>query len=181
MTCKYIIPIFIFMGALDNVTLQAINTSYASLSLEELVSGFRFQQLQLSTTMMNASIHARLPEKLASAEAQEADQREAKAFRAFHEAQTPFIATTSRYNLGYIGRGYDLFKGNPLSEDGVVDQGFRLPIMELPYTHKFTADGEYRIPDNVDVIAESSAKFGSSLYSMQSESDYKSMLSVDAS
>lgn len=28
--------------------------------------------------MMNASIHARLPEKLAAAEAKEADQREAK-------------------------------------------------------------------------------------------------------
>ncbi|XP_062601466.1 uncharacterized protein LOC134263170 [Saccostrea cucullata] len=181
MIWQYIIPLIIFMAALDNVTLQANDTTYASLSLEEMVSGFRFQQLQLSTTMMNASIHARLPEKLASAEAQEADQREAKAFRAFHEAQTPFIATTSLYNLGYIGRGYDLFKGNPLSDDGVVDQGFRLPIMELPYTHKFTADGEYRIPDNVDVIAESSAKFGSSFYSVQSESDYKRMLSVDAS
>lgn len=169
--------------------------------------------------MMNASYHARLPEKLAAAEAREADQREAKgiklqehvyknvfktisngikptrihlnfsifisllqygqdqkrkknmymynctklshnvlpclASRAYHEAKTPFIATTSRYNLGYIGRGYDLFKGNPLSDDGVVDQGFRLPIMELPYTHKFTADGTYRIPDNVDVISES--------------------------
>ncbi|XP_022337633.2 uncharacterized protein LOC111133481 [Crassostrea virginica] len=158
---------------------QAVNAS--SLSLDELVSGFRFQQLQLSTTMMNASFQARLPEKLAAAEAREADQREAKAFRAFHEAQTPFIATTSRYNLGYIGRGYDLFHGNPLSDDGVVDQGFRLPVMELPYSHRFTADGNYRIPDNVDVISESSARFGSSLHTVQSESDYKSMLSVDAS
>ena len=77
------------------------------------------------------------------------------ALRAFEESQTPFIATTSWYNLGYIGRGYDLYKGNPLSDDGVVDQGFRLPIMDLPYTHKFTADGQYRVPDNVDVIAES--------------------------
>ena len=77
------------------------------------------------------------------------------AFRAIHEAQTPFIATTSRYNLGYIGRGYDLFHGNPLSDDGVVDQGFRLPIMELPYSNRFTADGNYRMPDNVDVISES--------------------------
>lgn len=50
-------------------------------SLEELVSGFRFQQLQLSTTMMNASYHARLPEKLAAAEAREADQREAKGIK----------------------------------------------------------------------------------------------------
>nr|XP_034328407.1 uncharacterized protein LOC117689954 [Crassostrea gigas] len=175
--------ILIFLGGYKSVTshCQVINTSLASLTLEELVSGFRFQQLQLSTTMMNASYHARLPEKLAAAEAREADQREAKASRAFHEAKTPFIATTSRYNLGYIGRGYDLFKGNPLSDDGVVDQGFRLPIMELPYTHKFTADGTYRIPDNVDVISESSAKFGSSLHTVQSESDYKSMLSVDAS
>lgn len=47
-------------------------------TLDELVSGFRFQQLQLSTTMMNASIYARLPEKLAAAEAREADEREAK-------------------------------------------------------------------------------------------------------
>ncbi|XP_065924958.1 uncharacterized protein [Magallana gigas] len=131
--------------------------------------------------MMNASYHSRLPEKLAAAEAREADERGAKATRAYYEAQTPFIATTSRYNLGYIGRGYDLFKGNPLSDDGVVDQGFRLPIMDLPYTYKFTADGNYRIPDNVDVISESSAKFGSSLHTVQSESDYKSMLSVDAS
>lgn len=77
------------------------------------------------------------------------------ATRAYYEAQTPFIATTSRPNLGYIGRGYDLFKGNPLSDDGVVDQGFRLPVMELPYTYKFTADGNHRIPDNVDVISES--------------------------
>ena len=50
-------------------------------TLEELVSGFRFQQLQLSTTMMNASYHARLPEKLAAAEAREADQREAKGIK----------------------------------------------------------------------------------------------------
>lgn len=50
-------------------------------SLDELVSGFRFQQLQLSTTMMNASYHARLPEKLAAAEAREADQREAKGIK----------------------------------------------------------------------------------------------------
>lgn len=31
--------------------------------------------------MMNASIHARLPEKLAAAEAREADQREAKGLK----------------------------------------------------------------------------------------------------
>ncbi|XP_061194763.1 uncharacterized protein LOC133202916 [Saccostrea echinata] len=169
------------MKTFDNAYLQAVNVSFASLSLDEMVSGFRYQQLQLSSSMMNASLHARLPEKMAAMEVQEAEEREAKALRGTNEAQTPFIATESRYNLGYIGRGYDLFKGNPLSDDGVVDQGFRLPVIDLPYSSKFTADGNYRIPDNVDVIAESSAKFGSSLYKVQSESDYKSMLSVDAS
>ncbi|XP_048745195.2 uncharacterized protein LOC125658102 [Ostrea edulis] len=182
MECRYIVTHFLmWIGTLYVAISQVTNTSLASLSQDELANGLRFQELQFSTTKINASLHANLPEKLAAAEAQEADEREAKAFRAFQESQTPFIATTSRYNLGYIGRGYDLYKGNPLSEEGVVDQGFRLPIIDLPYTHKFTADGEYRVPDNVDVIAESSAKFGSSLYSVQSESDYKSMLSVDAS
>ncbi|XP_062618474.1 uncharacterized protein LOC134280055 [Saccostrea cucullata] len=171
----------VWINTFDVAYLQAVNVSYQSLSLDEMVSGFRYQQLQLSTSMMNASLHARLPEKMAAMEIQEAEEREAKALRGTNEAQTPFIATESRYNLGYIGRGYDLFKGNPLSDDGVVDQGFRLPVINLPYSSKFTADGNYRVPDNVDVIAESSAKFGSSLYKVQSESDYKSMLSVDAS
>ena len=52
-----------------------------AVSLDEMVNGFRYQQLQLSSTMMNASFHARLPEKLAAAEAREADQREAKGAR----------------------------------------------------------------------------------------------------
>ncbi|XP_052705816.1 uncharacterized protein LOC128181455 [Crassostrea angulata] len=181
MSLRGVLSLFLCIHGYRPVAMQEENSNSTAITLDELVNGFRFQQLQLSTTMMNASIHARLPEKLAAAEAKEADQREAKASRAYHEAKTPFIATTSRYNLGYIGRGYDLFKGNPLTDDGVVDQGFRLPIIELPYTHKFTADGNYRIPDNVDVISESSAKFGSSLHTVQSESDYKKMLSVDAS
>ncbi|XP_061194766.1 uncharacterized protein LOC133202919 [Saccostrea echinata] len=171
----------VWIKTIDNTYLQAVNGSFASLSLDEMVSGFRYQQLQLSTRMMNASLHARLPEKMAAMQVQEAEERTARALSAIEDTQTPFIAMESRYNLGYIGRGYDLFKGNPLSNDGVVDQGFRLPVIDLPYSNKFTADGHFRIPDNVDVIAESSAKFGSSLYKVQSESDYKSMLSVDAS
>ena len=76
------------------------------------------------------------------------------AYRHKSEARTPFVATTSRYNLGYIGRGYDIYHGNPLSPDGVVDQGFRLPVIDLPFSFRFTSDGEFRIPDNVDVISE---------------------------
>jgi hypothetical protein len=43
------------------------------------------------------------------------------AFRRKNEAMTPFIATSSQLNLGYIGRGYDIYNGNPLSDDGVVE------------------------------------------------------------
>lgn len=76
------------------------------------------------------------------------------AYRRKNEAKTPFIATSSRLNLGYIGRGYDIYVGNPVSDDGEVDQGFRLPVIDLPFSFRFTSDGGYRIPDNVDVISE---------------------------
>ena len=66
------------MGLKREILCYATHVIYFTVSLDELVSGFRFQQLQLSTTMMNASFQARLPEKLAAAEAREADQREAK-------------------------------------------------------------------------------------------------------
>jgi hypothetical protein len=39
-----------------------------------------------------------------------------QAFRRKNEAMTPFIATSSQLNLGYIGRGYDIYNGNPLSD-----------------------------------------------------------------
>ncbi|XP_052065033.1 uncharacterized protein LOC127704848 [Mytilus californianus] len=98
------------------------------------------------------------------------------------EIKSPFEATKSRLSLGYIGRGYDIYKGNPASENGEVDQGFRLPVIGLPFSSsRFTSDGEYRIPDNVDVISETSASFGSSYHQLITETDYQSMLQVDAS
>ncbi|KAK3101541.1 hypothetical protein FSP39_004322 [Pinctada imbricata] len=150
-------------------------------SVDDLVGGFRVQQVSMSSTMLNVSRKLGLPEKIAKAEVEEAEQRSAKAYRGKNEARTPFIASTSMYNLGYIGRGYDIYRGNPLSDDGVVDQGFRLPVIDLPFSFRFTSDGEFRIPDNVDVISETSASFGSSFYSVKSESDYQSMLTADAS
>ncbi|XP_076116676.1 uncharacterized protein LOC143084153 [Mytilus galloprovincialis] len=99
-----------------------------------------------------------------------------------NEIKSPFEATKSRLSLGYIGRGYDIYKGNPASENGEVDQGFRLPVIDLPFfSSRFTSDGEYRIPDNVDVISETSASFGSSYHQLVTETDYQSMLQVDVS
>ncbi|CAC5417204.1 unnamed protein product [Mytilus coruscus] len=115
------------------------------------------------------------------AEVEEAKERAAIANRRKNEAKSPFMATNSFLGVGYIGRGYDIYKGNPLSDDGEVDQGFRLPVIDLPFSSRFTSDGEYRIPDNVDVIPEASASFGSSYHQLKTETDYQSMLQVDVS
>ena len=48
----------------------------------------------------------------------------------------------------FLGSGYNIFKGNPLSSDG-VDRGFRYPIVELTYSGKTTSDGNYEIPDDI--------------------------------
>ncbi|VDI70772.1 Hypothetical predicted protein [Mytilus galloprovincialis] len=151
------------------------------LSMEELVDGFRRQQMVMSSTMINASQSLGLPDRLAEAEVEEAEERSSQASRRKNEAKTPFIATSSRLGLGYICRGYDIYKGNPVSDEGEVDQGFRLPVLDLPFNFRFTADGEYRIPDNVDVISETSASFGSSYHQVKTETDYQSMLQVDVS
>ncbi|XP_052092455.1 uncharacterized protein LOC127728916 [Mytilus californianus] len=149
--------------------------------IDSLVDGFRRQQMVMSTTLINASQNLGLPGKLAEAEMEEAEERAMLAFRRKNEAKTPFIATNSRLSLGYIGRGYDIYMGNPVSDDGEVDQGFRLPVLDLPFSFRFTSDGGYRIPDNVDVISETSASFGSSYHQVKTETDYKSMLQVDVS
>jgi hypothetical protein len=51
-----------------------------------------------------------------------------QAFRRKNEAMTPFIATSSQLNLGYIGRGYDIYNGNPLSV-----QYIRLVILHIRF------------------------------------------------
>lgn len=49
----------------------------------------------------------------------------------------------------YVGRGYDLFHGNPKSKTR-SDPGFRQPIFQLSYSqNRMSADG-YRVPDNID-------------------------------
>ena len=46
----------------------------------------------------------------------------------------------------YIGRGYDVLEGNPLSSK--VDPGFAQGIFVLKYTEgKTTEDGKYLVPD----------------------------------
>ncbi|CAG2200097.1 unnamed protein product [Mytilus edulis] len=175
--CKNFV-LFIFV---INVRWGLVLSVYENEPIDSLIDGFRRQQMVMSTTLINASQNLGLPGKLAEAEMEEAEERAMLAFRRKTEAKTPFIATNSRLSLGYIGRGYDIYMGNPVSDDGEVDQGFRLPVIDLPFSFRFTSDGGYRIPDNVDVISETSASFGSSYHQVKTETDYKSMLQVDVS
>ncbi|CAC5408189.1 unnamed protein product [Mytilus coruscus] len=171
-------PIFILIINVGCVLLAPV---YEHEPIDDLVEGFRRQQMVMSTTLINASQTLGLPGKLAEAEVEEAEERAMLAFRRKNEAKTPFIATSSQLNLGYIGRGYDIYMGNPMDDVGEVDQGFRFPVIDLPFSFRFTSDGGYRIPDNVDVISETSASFGSSYHQVKTETDYQSMLQVDAS
>ncbi|XP_076091692.1 perforin-like protein 1 [Mytilus galloprovincialis] len=179
-SCWNLLPcVFSLLLIRDKTVLAA--PAYMEEPIDDLVDGFRRQQMFMSTSLINASQNLGLPDRLAEAEVEEAEERAMLAFRRKNEAKTPFIATSSRLNVGYIGRGYDIYKGNPISEDGEVDQGFRLPVIDLPFSFRFTSDGAYRIPDNVDVISETSATFGSSYHQVKTETDYQSMLQVDVS
>jgi hypothetical protein len=49
----------------------------------------------------------------------------------------------------YIGKGYDILVGNPLSEEG-VDPGFQHEIFEFAYTkNETTEDGKFLVPDGI--------------------------------
>lgn len=69
-------------------------------TVDELLNGFRVQQLQLSTTMMNASYYSRLPEKLAAAEAREADERGAKGTN--YQCLGMFLITPSSLKIDIV-------------------------------------------------------------------------------
>jgi hypothetical protein len=83
---------------------------------------------------------------------------------------------TSVPNIGYLGRGYDYFLGNPASETG-VDPGYRLPLLEFAYGNKLTEDGLYSLPDGVEVIFQPFSSFESSTKVISSESEYQSSVS----
>jgi len=52
-------------------------------------------------------------------------------------------------NVGYLGVGYDIYKGNP-REVGSVDPGFRLePVFNLTLDGGTTSDGRYILPKGV--------------------------------
>lgn len=54
--------------------------------------------------------------------------------------------------FSFLGQGYDILQGNPLSTTGFGDPGHRLDIFDFSYTEgKTTNDGRYRVADGTDV------------------------------
>jgi len=50
--------------------------------------------------------------------------------------------------FAFLGSGYDLLSGNPLSTSGLGDPGFRYDIFDWTYTQNLmTTDGKYRVAD----------------------------------
>ena len=57
-------------------------------------------------------------------------------------------------NIGYLGRGYDIFKGNPDATHVNADPGFRSAIYSLDeYGSERTPDLRYMIPKGVECFA----------------------------
>jgi len=59
---------------------------------------------------------------------------------------------TKMPNLDYVLTGYDIFRGNPTSNDGLPDPGFRNQIFKATTAEgRKTADGRYEIPNGMFV------------------------------
>ena len=56
-------------------------------------------------------------------------------------------------NIGYIFKGYDIYKGNPLpTGEEIIDHGFVYPIFEANYDEgKLTPDGRYCVPEATQI------------------------------
>ena len=63
------------------------------------------------------------------------------------------VGTKVVNNIGYIFKGYDLLKGNPLDSAGLVtvDSGFRHAIF-APTEYETTPDKQFYKPKDVDVV-----------------------------
>lgn len=72
----------------------------------------------------------------------------------------------------YLGLGYNIIEGNPLSN--YVDTGFGHPIFKVSYKHsEKTSDNRYLIPDYVTHRIVSSCSFSSSVTEHRGTESYQ--------
>ena len=79
----------------------------------------------------------------------------------------------------YVGRGYDVLEGNPLSSK--VDPGFEQGIFVFKYNQKkVTEDGRYAIADEVQSHLASSCLFSTKIQTYRGTQSYQSELKTKA-
>ena len=80
----------------------------------------------------------------------------------------------------YIGRGYNLLQGNPLSDTG-VDPGFNHEIIQFTYnTGETTEDNRYLLPDNISHRKTTSCSFSTAISQFTGTESYQSDLKTKA-
>ena len=85
-------------------------------------------------------------------------------------------------NVGYLFRGYNILKGNPIAPGKSFDPGFRQMIFSPTYKkERSTADRRYKIPDNVDVTRKQACKSEFSSEAVMTMSDYQKSLMAKVS
>ena len=89
---------------------------------------------------------------------------------------------TKMNNIGYLFRGYNLLKGNPLTPERTFDPGFQQMIFDATYNdNKKTADDRYEIPDNVQVTKKIACKAEFSSETVMTLAEYQKSLMAKAS
>lgn len=84
-------------------------------------------------------------------------------------------------NIGYLGSGYDMVKGNPHAHQ--VDPGFRSSIVDMGSykLNRTTPDHRFFIPDEAEVHSSKSCSYETSSEQVFGTTSYYDSLKVDAS
>ena len=163
---------------LESMSTASYETIAADASVSKEKAGYAsnlFAQI-----LDDARLAADLPRGIAEAEAAEAilDRRAAE-----RAASMPVAPSGASYpNIGFLGRGYNIFIANPRETTGKVDPGFTQPVIRQSFElGRFSGDGAFPLPDYADVTEEASSTFTSHSTSYASEQAYKDTLDMAVS
>lgn len=100
-----------------------------------------------------------------------------------HRLQSSFLVGPMKYsNIGFLGAGYDVFRGNPCSSEGIPDPGFKsASVFNLTYNlNMTTADGKHLIPDNTATADTTACVFEFDVQIIHDAASYRQWLDEDA-
>ena len=81
----------------------------------------------------------------------------------------------------YIGRGYNILLGNPISDEG-VDPGFNHEIFDFTYKNgEETEDGKYSLPDDISHRKTTACSFSTEISQFRGTESYQTDLKTKAS